>query len=129
MLFSLLFTILLKLGSIANNMKMTKKEKLQSEIRAKILKAMAHPSRIFIIEKLHEKSYCVCELTEMIGVDVSTISKHLSVLREAGLIESRKEGTSVYYTLTCPCVLDFIGCIETVAKKNYAKIKAFAESL
>lgn len=108
---------------------MTEEEKIRSEIRAKILKAMAHPSRIFIIEKLHEKSHCVCELTEMIGADISTVSKHLSVLREAGLIESRKEGTSVFYTLTCPCVMDFIGCIETVVKRNFAKIKAFAESL
>ena len=123
------FTILLQFGNITNNMKMTEGEKIRSEIRAKILKAMAHPSRIFIVEKLKEKSHCVCELTDMIGADVSTVSKHLSVLREAGLIESRKEGTSVYYTLTYPCVMDFIGCIETVAKKNFAKMKAFAASL
>ena len=107
---------------------MSEEEKVRSEIRAKILKALAHPSRIFIVEKLHEKSHGVCELTELIGADVSTVSKHLSLLREAGLIESRKEGTSVYYSLTCPCIMDFIGCVENVAIKNFEKLQVFTRS-
>ena len=69
------------------------------EARAKILKAMAHPSRLFIIEELAKKEKCVNELTEMIGADISTVSKHLNVLKNAGLVKDEKRGTSIYYTL------------------------------
>ena len=97
---------------------MTEEEKKRSETRARILKALAHPTRIFIVEKLNEKSYCVCELTELIGADTSTVSKHLSVLKNAGLVIDEKKGTAVYYSLACNCVLDFIGCVETVIRNN-----------
>ena len=104
---------------------MTEDERIRSEVRAKILKALAHPSRIFIVEKLHEKPYCVGELTDLIGADVSTVSKHLSLLRDAGLIASKKEGTSIYYSLTCPCIMDFIGCLESVARQDFEKMELF----
>jgi DNA-binding transcriptional ArsR family regulator len=97
---------------------MTEREKIRSESRAKILKAMAHPSRLFIIEKLSERAHCVCELTEMIGADTSTVSKHLSILKNAGIISDRKEGTMVYYSLMAPCLLKFLGCVETVIEQN-----------
>lgn len=103
------------------NKDVTKEETSRSEGRAQILKAMAHPSRIFIIEKLSEKPYCVYELTEMIGVDVSTVSKHLSVLKNAGIISDTKKGTTVYYSLEAPCLLRFIGCVEQVIEQNIKK--------
>lgn len=99
-------------------MNMKKEDKLKSEARAKVLKALAHPARIFIVDKLSEKSYCVCELTDMLELDISTVSKHLSVLRNAGVIESNKQGTTVYYTLKYSCIMKFIGCIEEVVRKN-----------
>ena len=107
---------------------MTENERLRSEARAKILKAMAHPSRMFIVEKLHTHEHCVCELAEMIGIDQSTTSKHLSVLKNAGLLDDRKEGTTVYYRLRCSCVMEFIGCIENVIKTNIAREFSFLES-
>lgn len=97
---------------------MTQVEKQRSEGRAAILKALAHPSRLLIVEKLSEKSYCVCELTAMVGADTSTVSKHLSILRNAGLISDRKEGTSVYYSLEAPCLLRLLACVESVIEKN-----------
>ena len=100
---------------------MKEKEKIRSESRAQILKAMAHASRLFIIEKLAKKPHCVCELTEMIGADTSTVSKHLSVLKNAGIISDRKEGTMVYYSLEAPCLLKFLGCVETVIEQNIEK--------
>jgi ArsR family transcriptional regulator len=96
----------------------TQVEKQRSEGRAAILKALAHPSRLLIVEKLSEKSYCVCELTAMVGADTSTVSKHLSILRNAGLISDRKEGTSVYYSLEAPCLLRLLACVESVIEKN-----------
>jgi DNA-binding transcriptional ArsR family regulator len=86
------------------------------EARAKIIKAMAHPTRLFIVEELSQGEKCVCELTEMIGADVSTVSKHLSVLKSAGIISDDKRGAQVYYTLRVPCVLNFFGCVESVLK-------------
>ncbi|MFP4384599.1 MAG: ArsR/SmtB family transcription factor [Spirochaetia bacterium] len=100
---------------------MNEKEKMRSEERARILKALAHPTRIYIAEKLHEKPYCVCELTEMVQADTSTVSKHLTVMKNAGIIESRKEGTTVYYSLRCGCIMKFIGCIEEVIRLNLNK--------
>jgi ArsR family transcriptional regulator len=97
---------------------MNKLEKQKNDARAKILKALAHPSRIFMVEKLYEKPHCVCELSKMIGIDASTTSKHLSILKNAGIVDDRKEGTTVYYSLRCECIMKFIGCIETVIKQN-----------
>ena len=100
---------------------MTKKEQTRCEARAKILKAMAHPTRMFIVEKLSKKSHCVCELTEMIGADTSTVSRHLSILKNAGIVSDRKQGTTVYYSLEAPCLLRFIGCVEQVIEQNIHK--------
>lgn len=93
-------------------------DKTRYETRANIIKALAHPSRLYIVEKLAEKSYCVCELTEMIGADASTVSKHLSVLKNVGIVSARKRGTSVYYTLEASCILKFIDCVEAVIQEN-----------
>ncbi|PKN51591.1 MAG: transcriptional regulator [Chloroflexi bacterium HGW-Chloroflexi-5] len=92
--------------------------KPQHEARAKIIKAMAHPSRLFIIEALNKKEHCVGELTEMIGADASTISKHLSVLKNAGLVIDEKRSNSIYYSLRVPCIIDFFACIEDVLSAN-----------
>jgi len=92
--------------------------KAKFELRAKIVKAMSHPTRLFIIDELSRQERCVCELTEMIGADTSTVSKHLTLLKNAGLVKDEKRGTMVYYQLRCPCILDFFGCIEAVVQQN-----------
>lgn len=88
------------------------------EARAKILKAMAHPSRLLMIEELQKQERCVNELTEMIGADTSTVSKHLSVLKNAGLVADERRANCIYYRLRCPCILDFMGCVEEVLSAN-----------
>ncbi|MBN1474470.1 MAG: winged helix-turn-helix transcriptional regulator [Syntrophaceae bacterium] len=97
---------------------MKKDRKTIYEARAKIIKAMAHPSRLLIIEELHHQERCVNELTEMIGADTSTVSKHLSVLKNAGLVSDEKRGNCIYYNLRCTCILDFIDCVEEVLTAN-----------
>ena len=92
--------------------------KAKFELRATIVKAMAHPTRLFIVDVLSRQEQCVCELTEMIGADTSTVSKHLSILKNAGIVKDEKRGTQVYYQLRCPCVLGFIECVEEVIQKN-----------
>lgn len=88
------------------------------EARAKIVKAMAHPTRLFIVEELSKGERCVCELTEMVGADMSTVSKHLAILKAAGILDDERRGSQVFYTLRCPCVLHFFQCVETVMKRN-----------
>ena len=92
--------------------------KARYEARAKIIKAMAHPTRLFIIDELAQGKKCVCELTKMIGADMSTVSKHLSVLKNAGIVYDEKVGTKIFYHLRCNCITPFMGCIETVIKQN-----------
>ena len=93
------------------------------ESRAAVIKAMAHPTRLFIIDELSKKERCVCELTEMIGDDVSTVSKHLTVLKQAGLVEMDKRGLKVFYSLKTPCILNFFGCVESVLKSQLKQLE------
>lgn len=88
------------------------------EARAQVLKALAHPTRLFIVDQLSQGERCVCELTEMVEADMSTVSKHLSVLKAAGIVKMSKRGLQVYYSLCCPCVVNFFSCIESVLKKS-----------
>ena len=89
------------------------------EARARIMKAMAHPARLLIIDELSQAGErCVCELTEMIGSDMSTVSRHLAVLKGAGLIEDEKRGQMVFYRLRVKCVVRFFDCIESVMTCN-----------
>ena len=97
---------------------MTDIEKRKYEELARISKAMAHATRLYIIHKLDEQEYCVKELTEMIGVDISTVSKHLTVLKNAGIIIDEKQGNCVYYKLQCRCVLTMFSCLTNVIDSN-----------
>jgi DNA-binding transcriptional ArsR family regulator len=82
------------------------------------MKALAHPSRLFIVDELSRGERCVCELTEMIDADVSTVSKHLAVLRAAGLVTDDRRGQQVFYRLKVPCILNFFGCVEAVLEEH-----------
>jgi ArsR family transcriptional regulator, arsenate/arsenite/antimonite-responsive transcriptional repressor len=97
---------------------MKAKSKARFEARAKIIKAMAHPARLMIVDELSRRERCVRDLTEMVGSDVSTVSKHLSVLRNAGVVRDEKRGSKVYYILRTPCILNFMSCVETVIKSK-----------
>ena len=99
----------------------------QYVVRAAILKAMGHPTRLFILEELNKKECCVNELTEMIGSDVSTVSKHLSVLKNAGLVYDDKRGTSIYYRLCCSCILDIVNSVQAVIKTSVEKQMEIAQ--
>jgi len=97
---------------------MDSKSKARYEARARILKAMSHPTRLFIVDQLSTTERCVHELTEMVGDDVSTVSRHLSVLKNAGIVSDEKRGAQVFYSLRVPCVLGFFSCVESVLKTN-----------
>ncbi|MEA4882828.1 MAG: metalloregulator ArsR/SmtB family transcription factor [Clostridia bacterium] len=84
--------------------------------RVTVFKALAHETRVRIVEMLAEEGEkCVCEIVERLDFDQSTISRHLSVLRSAGIVASRKEGLNVWYRLETPCVYQFMRCIDGVS--------------
>ena len=93
---------------------MNKNEKAALAAKTKVLKALAHPARLWMVEQLDQGELCVCKLVEGLGLDFSTVSKHLLVLKNAGIVVDDKRGKQVYYSLVCPCVLKFMHCIEDV---------------
>jgi DNA-binding transcriptional ArsR family regulator len=86
--------------------------------QARVLKALANESRLMIIDRLNRGECSVGELTAMIGSDVSTISKHLALLRANGIVEDRRQGTMVFYRLLTPCVCNFFACATQVLKEK-----------
>jgi len=101
---------------------MDSKTQARMEAHACIFKALAHPSRVFVVNELARGEKCVCELTEMIGADKSTVSKHLSILKQANIIRDEKRGTMVFYSLQAPCVLKFMGCVENMITANLKEL-------
>jgi DNA-binding transcriptional ArsR family regulator len=95
---------------------MDRKTRSRYETRARIIKALGHPTRLFLVDALSKRERCVCELTEMVGADISTVSKHLSILKSAGIVVDEKRGAQVFYSLRCPCVLQFFDCVGAVMK-------------
>lgn len=98
--------------------RLTGRTKSDMEARAKVMKALAHPTRLFIVDELSRGERFVFELTEMIGADISTVSKHLAVLKTAGIVIDDKRGSQVFYRLRVPCILNFFGCVEAVIEEN-----------
>ncbi len=90
-------------------------------LRAEMFKALAHPVRLLMLEKLRSRPWCVCELAVEVGIEKSVASKHLSALRNAGLVDDEKRGTLVEYRMTAPCVLDLAACAEGAVLRNRMK--------
>lgn len=93
----------------------------EAEIRAKIIKAMAHPVRLMMVDLLRTGEHSFSQLFDLFKLDKSTVSKHLLVLKEAGILSSRKDGTDMIYRLDVPCILDFFGCVTAVIESNVKK--------
>ena len=86
--------------------------------QAQVLKALANESRLKIVDRLSRGECSVGELTNLLGSDPSTVSKHLAVLRAHGIVLDRREGNVVYYTLLIPCVMNFFSCAAQVLKER-----------
>ena len=106
---------------------MDAKTELKYQRRARVIKALAHPSRLLIVDKLAEHERSVGELTALIGSDMSTVSKHLSVLKNAGVVQDERRGASIYYSLRIPCILNFFKCADAVIQAIQKEQSALAE--
>ena len=90
---------------------MRKFTKTECRREAEMLKALAHPTRLAIVRRLADGEHCVCEFVAAAGASFSTVSQHLTVLRNAGIVVATKRGQSVYYRLSCPCVTSMLDCL------------------
>lgn len=83
------------------------------QLQARLLKALAHPSRLQLVGELAAGAKCVTELQASVGDHISTVSRHLAVLRDAGIVDARKSGLQVIYSLRTPCVHSFLNCLQS----------------
>ena len=79
---------------------------------ADVFKALSNPNRLLIVDALGKGEKCVADLTELVGLDMSTVSSHLAVLRNVGLLVDERRGTQIFYTLKNPCVLKISCCLD-----------------
>lgn len=82
--------------------------------QAEIIKSLAHPTRLFLLDELSRGERAVQELTEMVGVEMPTISRHLSLLKNTGILEAEKRGAQVFYRVKTPCVLKVFHCMSDI---------------
>ena len=90
----------------------------QARVRSDVLKALAHPVRILIVDALVDKDRCVCELNKLADIDQSNISRHLTILKRAGIVSDRREGMKVFYHLQTPCILKAFECTVDVVRAD-----------
>ena len=105
---------------------MEKTDLARFEAQAQIMKALSHPTRLFIVNELANAEKCVGELTEMVGADTSTISKHLTIMKNAGIVGFEKRGTNIDYSLKMKCVMNFFTCVNKVLKNKVESQMTFA---
>jgi ArsR family transcriptional regulator len=86
--------------------------------RIAVIKALAHPTRLKIAENLSSRSLCVSEIHTLIGGDLSTVSKHLTLMRESGWLACEKRGQHIHYRLACDCLDDFLRCVDSLASSS-----------
>ncbi len=97
---------------------LNRKKQLLFQKQAEIAKAVAHPLRIAIVDFLRDGEQCVCDIAGHVGSERSNVSRHLSVMVNAGILDYRKQGLKVIYALKTPCILDFFSCVVGVLKQQ-----------
>ncbi len=95
----------------------------QLESRAEVFKALGHPDRLRILADLADGERCVCELVESVGSGWSTVSRHLSVLKQAGVLADEKRGLQVFYRVNLPCVSSFMECLDAARQGEAVEMR------
>jgi DNA-binding transcriptional ArsR family regulator len=94
-----------------------------SELKAEMFRALSHPARIRILETLANGERSVGEMQPEIGIELSHLSQQLGVLRRAGLVATRKEGQSVFYSVKDPLVIDLLGVAKQLLISSLAETR------
>jgi ArsR family transcriptional regulator len=98
-------------------------------MKAEMFKALGHPIRLRVVELVAEGEKSVTELVGAIGAEPSNMSRHLAVLKRAGIVSDRKEGLNVYYRLELPCVASFFTCVTDAVKEKLEKSESLLAQL
>ena len=88
------------------------------EMKSEIIQAVGHPIRLAIVDFLSDGEQCVCDIAEHIGAQRSNVSRHLAILLKCGIVECRKDGLKVIYSLHVPCILKFFDCVSDVLREQ-----------
>jgi ArsR family transcriptional regulator len=97
---------------------MDKTAKRLYEMKAGVIQAAGHPIRLAIIDFLKDGEQCVCDIATHVGAKRSNVSRHLSVMLKAGIVDCRKDGLKVIYSLKTPCILNFLACVTQVLREQ-----------
>jgi DNA-binding transcriptional ArsR family regulator len=101
---------------------MNEQETVLYDMKVEILKALANVTRLRIAEMLLGRELCVNDIVEAVGIERTSVSKHLGILQKANILTSRKDGTTVFYSLQVPCIINVFGCVDEVLREQ-AKAK------
>jgi len=104
-------------------------EDIVNKLTAEFLKSLAHPARVNIIKLLAPGERCVCELIPELDLEQSNLSQHLTILKKQGILESRKEGTKVFYKVTYPGVLAIVDLVEDILSEQVSKSQSLLRHL
>ena len=104
-------------------------EKRLYRMKADVLAAAGHPIRLAIIDFLSDGEQCVCDIAEHVDAQRSNVSRHLAVLLKAGVVDQRKDGLRMIYSLKTPCILNFMQCVEGVLRERARDARALLRRL
>lgn len=99
------------------------------KLKAEVIAAVGHPIRLAVIDFLRDGEQCVCDIASHVGAKRSNVSRHLAVLVKAGILDYRKDGLRMMYSLRTPCILNFMKCVEGVLRENAREATALLSSL
>jgi ArsR family transcriptional regulator len=99
------------------------------QAKAEMIQAAGHPIRLAVLDFLRDGEQCVCDIAEHVGAERSNVSRHLAVMFKAGLLEQRKDGLRMMYSLRCRCILDFLSCVEEVLKERLVETRSLLSRL
>jgi DNA-binding transcriptional ArsR family regulator len=104
-------------------------EKRLYKHKADVIAAMGHPIRLAILDFLKDGEQCVCDISKHVDAQRSNVSRHLTVLLKAGVVEQRKDGLKMIYSLRTPCILNFMKCVEGVLRRQARDASALLQAL
>jgi len=98
-------------------------------LKAEVLQAIAQPIRLAVIELLADGEMCVCDIATSVEAERSNVSRHLATMLKAGVLDVRKDGLKMIYSIKTPCLLKFLSCVSNVVKEKITSEAAVLENL
>ena len=108
---------------------MDEKDKKLYELKAEVLRAIGHPIRLAIVEILSGGEMCVCDIAKKVDAQRSNVSRHLSVMLRAGVLDVHKDGLKMIYELKTPCIRGFLSCVTEAVRDRIKMDTAMLQKL